>query len=131
MMDNCSFFNRVNVHLSTIEITKDSENKLLSRREVVLNFKGGSGFITRPAAVEAISTRLGVSKDKVRIISLEGKFGSRDLVANAYVYTDASQIKRQLPAYLAIRELPKEERKKAREALKPKPATPAEAAKKS
>jgi len=117
--------------LSTIEITKDSENKLLSRREVVLNFKGGSGFITRSSAVEAISTRLGVPKDKVRVISLEGKFGVRDLIARAYIFTDPSQMKKQLPAYLAIRELPKEERKKAREALKPKPAAPAEAAKKS
>jgi ribosomal protein S24E len=116
--------------LSTIEITRDIENKLLSRREVVLNFKGGSGFITRSSAVEAVSTRLGVPKDKVRIISLQGKFGLRDLTAHAYIYSDSNQIKRQLPAYLAIRELPKEERKKAREALKPKPAAPAEAAKK-
>lgn len=117
--------------MSTIEITKDLENKLLSRREVVLNFKGGSGFITRSSAAEAISTKLGIPKDKIRIISLEGKFGLRDLVAVAYIYTDSSQIKKRLPAYLAIRGLPKEERKKAREALKPKPTAPAEAAKKS
>ena len=120
------------IHLSAIEVLKDSENKLLSRRELTLVFKGGSGFITRPAAVEAISTRLGVPKEKVRVISLEGKFGLRDLVGKAYIYSDTAEVKKQLPVFLSIRELPKEERKKAREALKPKPAAPGtEAAKKS
>jgi ribosomal protein S24E len=105
-----------------MEVLKDSENKLLSRREVTVLFRGGSGFITRPSATEAISSRLGVQKDKVRVISLQGKFGLRDLVGTAYVYSEASEMKKQLPSFLSIRELPKEERKKAREALKPKPA---------
>jgi ribosomal protein S24E len=118
--------------MSTIEVLKDSENKLLSRRELTVLFKGGSGFITRPSAAEAISTRLGAPKEKVKVISLLGKFGLRDLEARAYIYADASEMKKQLPAFLSIRELPKEERKKAREALKPK-AAPAggEAAKKA
>jgi ribosomal protein S24E len=117
---------------STIEVVKDSENKLLSRRELDVVFKGGSGFVSRPSAAEAISARLGVPKERVRVISLQGKFGLRDLFARAYVYSDVSQVKKQLPAFLSIRELPKDERKKAREALKPKPAAPgAEAAKKS
>jgi ribosomal protein S24E len=114
--------------VSTLEIVSDNENKLLSRREIIVNFKGGSGFITRPAAIEAISTRLGVPKEAVRIVSLQGKFGLRDLVARVYVYLDQKQIKKQLPPYLAIRELPKDQRKAAREALKPKPAPAGEAA---
>ena len=118
--------------LSTIEVLKDSENKLLSRRELTILFKGGSGFVTRPAATEAISTKLGVPKEKVKVISLLGKFGLRDLEARAYVYSDASEMKKQLPTFLSIRELPKEERKKAREALKPKAAPAgAETAKKA
>ena len=117
--------------MSTIEIVNDTENKLLSRREIILNFKGGSGFITRQSATEAISTRLGVPKEAVKILRLHGKFGLRDLIAQVYVYSDPKQIKKQLPPYLGIRELPKEERKKAREALKPKPAPAGEAAKKT
>lgn len=118
--------------MSSLEVLNDSENKLLSRRELTVLFKGGSGFISRPAAIEAISSRLGVPKDKVKVISLKGKFGLRDLVAKAFVYSDPAEIKKQLPAFLSIRELPKEERKKAREALKPKPAAPgADAGKKS
>jgi ribosomal protein S24E len=108
--------------LSTIEIVKETDNKLLSRKEITANFRGGSGFITRQAAIDSISSKLGVSKEAVKILSLQGKFGMRDLVAQVYVYTDLNQVKKQLPPYLGIRELPKEERKKAREALKPKPA---------
>jgi ribosomal protein S24E len=117
--------------LSALEVTQDSENKILSRRELTVVFRGGSGFVSRPAATEAISSRLGVPKDKVKVISLLGKFGVRDLVAKAYVYSEPGEIKKQLRPYISIRELPKDERKKAREALKPKPAAPgAEAAKK-
>jgi ribosomal protein S24E len=118
--------------MSTLEVLKDSENKLLSRRELAVVFKGGSGFVSRPAAAEAISSRLGVPKDRVKVISLNGKFGLRDLFASVYVYHDAKDMKKQIPPYVSIRELPKDQRKQAREALKPKPAAPgADTAKKS
>lgn len=108
--------------MSTIEIINESENRLLSRRELILAFKNGSGLITRQSAREAIATRMGVSKDNVKLISLYGKFGLRDCTARAYIYSDTSAIKGQLPRYMMIRELPKEERKKAREAAKSKVA---------
>jgi ribosomal protein S24E len=116
--------------LSTIEILKDSENKLLSRRELTVVFRGGSGLITRPAAAEAISSRMGVQKDKISVVSLQGKFGLRDLVGKVYIYTSAGEMKKQLPVFLSIRALPKAERKAARDALKPKPAVPGADAKK-
>jgi ribosomal protein S24E len=117
--------------LSTIEIISERENTLLARREYSLNFVGGSGLVTRQAASEAIATKLGVDKALVKLISLEGKFGMRNLKATAFVYSNVSEIKRQLPKYMSIRGLPKEERKKAREAAKPQPAAKtAETAKK-
>ena len=98
----------------------------------MLTFKAGSGLVTRQSAAEAIATKLGVSRDKVKLVSLQGKFGLRELRAVAYIYSDTKLIGRHSPKYMAIRELPKEERKKARGAAKPKPATPApDAAKKS
>jgi ribosomal protein S24E len=114
-----------------LEILSDSENKLLSRRELLVTFGGGNGFITRQSAAEAVSNRLGIPKDKVRVLYLQGKFGIRDLTAKVYVYENVEAIKEQLPKYLEIRDLPKEERKKAREALKPKPGKPAEPEKKA
>jgi ribosomal protein S24E len=124
------FEKRFNLLSSNIEVLKDSENKLLDRRELTVLFRGGSGFISRRGATEAISTRLGVPKEKVKVISLNGKFGLRDLVGSVYVYSDEKNMKKQLPPFLSIRELPKDERKKAREALKPKAAPAGEAAKK-
>ena len=52
-----------------MEIVSDKDNRLLSRHEYVLNFKGGSGLVSRQSAIEAIATRLGVSKDGVKVIS--------------------------------------------------------------
>ena len=104
--------------MSTLEITTDLENKLLSRREVTGTFFGGNGFITRQSAAEAIAAKLGSKKENVQVISLKGKFGNRDLVSRAYVFDNSSSIKKQLSPYLVIRQLPKEERKKAREESK-------------
>ena len=88
---------------------------------------GGSGLITRQAASEAIASKVGAEASKVQIVSLLGKFGTRDLVAEAYVFSDLAKVKEQLPRYVTIRQLPKEERKKAREELKKKKsAAPAE-----
>ena len=118
--------------MSTIEIVSERENALLARKEYLLNFIGGSGLVTRQAAAEAIATKLGVDKTLVKLISLEGKFGMRDFKARAFVYRKADEMKRQLPKYMFLRELSKEDRKKAREAFKQQPAaqTAAETGKK-
>ncbi|MDG6996492.1 MAG: hypothetical protein JRN52_11265 [Nitrososphaerota archaeon] len=112
--------------MSTLEIVSENENKLLSRKELVCSFALGSGLITRQAAAEAIATRLGVKKDGVKIVSLSSKFGSRDLLAKAYVYSDLKLVDVQLPKYMKIRQLSKEERKQAKEAAKQKAAPAAE-----
>ena len=113
--------------MSAFEITSDSDNRLLSRREIVGTFASGNGFVTRNSAADALSSKLGVKKDDIQILSLKGKFGTRDLQVKAYVFSDAQSLKEQLPKYLAIRQLPsKDERKKARDemkkAKKPSPA---------
>lgn len=110
--------------MSTIEIISDVENRLLFRRELDLSFKGGSGLITRQSATEAISSKFGVPKDSVKLVSLHGKFGMRDVQGKAYIYSDKNAPPKHLPDYLRIRQLSKEERKKAREEAKAKPATP-------
>ncbi len=106
--------------MSTIEISSDSENELLSRRELTCVFRGASGLLTRQGAAEAISTKVSVAKESVQIVSLMGGFGTRDLKATAYIFSDPKDSKRQLSDYMRIRQLPKEERKKAREEKKAK-----------
>lgn len=104
--------------MSTLEIVSDTENKLLSRREIAVTFVGGSGLITRQSAAEAISSKLGVKKESVQVISLFGKFGNRNLDGRAYVFSDDGAVKRQLRPYILMRQLPKDQRKQAREEAK-------------
>ncbi len=111
--------------MSTFEITSDEENALLNRRELVGVFHGGSGLLTRQGATEAIASKIGADKDKVQVISLEGKFGTRDLSAKAYVFAEKNGAKKQLAPYFFVRGLSKEDRAKAKEERKKaKTATP-------
>ncbi|MHB1908838.1 MAG: eS24 family ribosomal protein [Nitrososphaerales archaeon] len=114
--------------MSTLEITSDVENKLLGRRELKGTFRAANGFLTRQGAGEAIASKLGVSKENIVVVSLRGKFGVRDVKAEAYVFPKATDAKSQLPKYLMIRQLSKEDRKKAKEDKK-KAAQAAPAAK--
>jgi ribosomal protein S24E len=98
-----------------LEVISDSENKLLGRREMNVRFRSGSGILTRQAAAEAISSKVGTAKEQVQVLSLKGKFGVRDIEAHVYVFSNANDAKRQLSDYILLRHLPKEERKKLRE----------------
>ncbi len=106
--------------MSTIEICSDSESKLLSRREFTCVFRGASGLLTRRGAAEAIAEKVGVAMERVQIVSLMGGFGTRDLNASAYIFSQPNPSNSQLPEHLRIRQLPKEERKKARDEKKAK-----------
>jgi ribosomal protein S24E len=101
--------------LSLVEILEESENKLLGRRELHLRFKAGNGLLTRQGAAEAIASKVGVNKDNVKVISLYGSFGVRDLDARAYIFSEPNTAKEQLADYLLLRHLSKDERKKVRE----------------
>jgi ribosomal protein S24E len=120
--------------LSTLEITSDTENPLLQRRELSGVFRGGSGLLTRQGAREGVASKIGVQADSVQIISLEGSFGTRDLAARAYVFSDKAAGKKQLASFRFTRILSKEDRAKAREEKKkaksagPKPAPAPKAA---
>jgi ribosomal protein S24E len=101
--------------LSLVEILEDSENRLLGRRELHLRFKAGNGLLTRQGAVDAIASKVGVNKDNVKVISLYGSFGVRDVDARAYIFSEAATAKEQLADYVILRHLSKDERKKVRE----------------
>ena len=101
--------------MSALEILEESENRLLSRKELKLKFRGGSGILTRQGAAEAVATKLGIKKENVQVISLHGGFGVRDINAKAYIFSSPKEAKEQLAEYILLRQLPKEERQKIRE----------------
>lgn len=88
------------------------ENKLLERKEVVYLFKDMAGKLTRAEAVKAVAKDLGVPEDKIIPIKLKTLFGTRDVKGIFYIYEDLEKAKRQLPEYIFLRMLSREERKK-------------------
>jgi len=117
--------------MSQLVIDSETENKLLSRREVACTFELGNGLLTRQAAAEAIAARLGLNAKNVQIVYLRGNSGVRRLRAQAYVFTSEDIAKKELPKYLFIRMLGKDERKKAREDLKKVKSTQPQASQKA
>lgn len=108
-----------------LEIQSDFENMLLRRREISALVRGLSGKLTRQAAVDLLATQAKVDGKQVHVISLQPRAGTPDLSGVFYVYEDEKDAQRQLPKYLRVRLLTKEERKKLREEAKkakaPKP----------
>ena len=88
------------------------ENKLLDRKEAVYLFKGMAGKLAKAEAVKAVAKDLGVTKDKVVPIKLKTLFGTRDVKGIFYIYDDPEKARRQLPEYIFLRMLSKEERRK-------------------
>lgn len=88
------------------------ENKLLERKEAVYLFKGMAGKLTRAETIKVVAQDLGVSEDKVIPIKLKTLFGTRDVEGTFYIYDDLEKAKRQLPEYIFLRMMSKEERKK-------------------
>ncbi len=89
-----------------------AENKLLERKEAVFLFKDMAGKLTKAEAVKAVAQDLGVPEEKVIAIKLETMFGTTDVRGTFYIYDDVGKAKKQMPEYIFLRMLGKEERKK-------------------
>ncbi|MDG6934651.1 MAG: hypothetical protein JRN68_08110 [Nitrososphaerota archaeon] len=97
------------------------ENPVLERKEASYLFEDSAGKLTRIDAIKAVAGDLNVPEESVVLFSLRGRHGTRDQVASFHVYTDKSA-KSQVPRYVIMRNLPKEERKKIIEEEKKKKA---------
>ena len=100
--------------LSTQELAmlEDRTNSLLNRREIRVLFRGAAGKINRNEAAEKIAKQLNVNKKQVVPINLRCQTGMIDVHGILYVYDDENEAARQLPRYMLLRTLSREERKK-------------------
>ena len=100
--------------LSTQELAmlEDRTNSLLNRREIRVLFRGAAGKINRNEAAEKIAKQLNVNKKQVVPINLRCQTGMTDVHGILYVYDDENEAARQLPRYMLLRTLSREERKK-------------------
>ena len=97
------------------ELVHTRDNKLLGRRELVYLFRAAASSLTRRAAAEHVSSQLSVSPEHVVVVKLETISGKRDVRGVFYVYSDVGEARRQLPEYLFLRSLSREERAKVLE----------------
>ena len=115
----------------SLEIIRDWYNPVLERREVEFEVRHEMGPTpSREEVKKALVSKIGADPELTYIIKLVGKTGMWKTVGVAHVYQSKERAKLLVPQHVAIRELPKEERQKAREALaEARKAKKAEAAK--
>ncbi len=98
----------------SLEITllEDNNNILLKRREIKSLIKNAVGSIKRQDAADLVANKLKLNKKNILPVSIKSEFGNPDVVAMMYYYEDISDAKKQIPRYLFLRSLTKDERKK-------------------
>jgi len=95
-----------------LERTKVVDNALLGRKEATYVFKGSSGLLSRAQAVKMVASDLGAKEESIVPVSFKGRHGSRDLVGTFYLFEDMKVARAQLPKYMFLRSMSREERKK-------------------
>ncbi|MDQ4073120.1 MAG: hypothetical protein M3162_02315 [Thermoproteota archaeon] len=93
-------------------LLEDKNNVLLKRREIKSVIKNAIGSIKRDDAAELIAKELKLKKTNVLPISLKSEYGNPDIYSLAYYYENIEEAKEQIPRYVFLRSLSKEERKK-------------------
>ncbi|RLF13787.1 MAG: 30S ribosomal protein S24e [Thermoprotei archaeon] len=101
----------------TFEITKERENKLIGRKELLVLIKHvGMGTPARYEVRERIAKAFNIPIDLVYVRSLRTEYGKGESIAEVHIYNDPKRALAFEPEHIRIRNLPPEERKKVLEA---------------
>lgn len=95
-----------------VVILKDNNNVLLKRREIESIIRNASGSIKRQDAAELVADKLKIDKKNLLPISIKSEFGNPDVNTLMYYFDKIDDAKKQIPRYLFLRSLSKDERKK-------------------
>ena len=95
-----------------VVILKDNNNVLLKRREIESVIRNASGSIKRQDAAELVADKLKIDKKNLLPISIKSEFGNPDVNTIMYYFDKIDDAKKQIPRYLFLRSLSKDERKK-------------------
>lgn len=72
-----------------ISIEKRHENSVLSREEVEFKMEFDSAIPSREQAKSALSTAISIPKDRIVVISISSKYGSKKAHGTARIYSNA------------------------------------------
>ena len=86
-----------------IEVTRDVNNPLLSRREITCNFKGLSGRLKKLEAADMISKKFNLEGKIVIPILLKNETGRPVVSGSFYIYEDEKLAKEHLKAAVFAR----------------------------
>ncbi|HYZ66153.1 MAG TPA: hypothetical protein VE574_05450 [Nitrososphaeraceae archaeon] len=92
---------------------QDHHNTLLNRRELKVIIKNVQGQLTKINASSVIATHFKLSQqEQIVPILMQSETGRTDIHASFYVYKSLEDAKHQLPRYLMLRSMSKEDRKR-------------------
>jgi small subunit ribosomal protein S24e len=95
-----------------VVLLEDNNNVLLKRREIKSVIKNALGSVKRQDAAELIANNLKLNKSNILPVTIKSEFGNPDILTLMYYYEDMEEAKKQIPRYLFLRSLSKDERKK-------------------
>jgi small subunit ribosomal protein S24e len=95
-----------------VVLLDDKNNVLLKRREIKSLIKNALGSIKRQDAIELIANKLKIDKKNLLPVSIKSEFGNPNIVTLIYYYENMDEAKKQIPRYIFLRSLSKDERKK-------------------
>lgn len=101
-----------------IEIIESNDNPLMKRKEIKFSIKKNGGTPNRYEVKQKLTAMEAVDENLVFVEKLKTNFGSRAILGEAHVYESDEQAKKFEPAYMYIRNMPKDQREDATKKLK-------------
>ena len=96
-----------------VVIVQDRNNPLLNRREIKVILKNAQGQVNKANAASLVAGHFHLNKQQQIIpISMKYETGRTDIHASYYVYSSLEDAHNQLPRYMMLRNMSKEDRKK-------------------
>jgi small subunit ribosomal protein S24e len=99
--------------LQEVVTVQDRNNVLLNRRELKVIIKNTQGQLTKASAVSLVAGHFHLNTQQQIIpILMKYETGRTDIHASFYVYPSLEDARQQLPRYIMLRNMSKEDRKK-------------------
>jgi ribosomal protein S24E len=103
-----------------ISIDKRTENALFNREDINFKMEFDSAVPSREQAKSALSTAISIPKERIVIVSINSKYGSKVANASAHIYKkDAEALKDK--SHLLVRDKLVSKKDKSKETKAPAP----------
>jgi small subunit ribosomal protein S24e len=101
------------LRLQEVVTVQDRNNVLLNRRELKVIIKNTQGQLTKASAASLVAGHFHLNTQQQIIpILMKYETGRTDIHASFYVYPSLEDARQQLPRYIMLRNMSKEDRKK-------------------